>query len=304
MGALDARELEQIVDQRLHGPSGLLDALHEVLALLAQDLAVVLPDQAREAQQRHERRAEVVGHGAERVLELGVLPLQCGDRVRARGRSGMRDARELLALRRPDPLEGQGHLDRRIATSAEPDGFEHGRLVRGERHLQPPRVLGARQHVGEGAIHERRSRLAEQPLGRRVHAAYVAPDVEGDRCLRRAFQHPSEEVQGVLGRSGLRRRGVACFVPKHRHDRARLAPEGQPRRGDAYRAASGLGEHLGLAVLQPTLGGQLLPQLLAHPAAREEIVPATHRVGVEPLFQRSTQPDDATVRADQRHASV
>jgi len=68
----DPRELQEIVDQLLHGAARLLDAVHEVGAGIVQAVAVVLAQQAREAQQGHQRRAEVVGQGVHALLELVV----------------------------------------------------------------------------------------------------------------------------------------------------------------------------------------------------------------------------------------
>jgi len=69
----DARELEEVVDQGLHGVASILDAIEEVPRRVVHALGILLVEEAREAEQRDERRAQIVGDVLDVVLELGVL---------------------------------------------------------------------------------------------------------------------------------------------------------------------------------------------------------------------------------------
>jgi hypothetical protein len=72
LGSPDPRELQEVVDQALHGAAGLLDPIQEMPALLVDTGPVILTQQAREAQQGDQRRAQVMRHRVDVVLELGV----------------------------------------------------------------------------------------------------------------------------------------------------------------------------------------------------------------------------------------
>jgi hypothetical protein len=67
-----ARVVEQVVDQLAHAVAAMLDALEHVAGLLAQALVLVLVEQAGEAVDGAQRRAQVVGDRVGEALQLAV----------------------------------------------------------------------------------------------------------------------------------------------------------------------------------------------------------------------------------------
>src|SRR5271157_243700 len=72
-GLADPRELEQIVDQRLHRSPGLLDAVEEVSAGVSKLIRMVLAQKAREAEEGDKGRAQVMGNAVDVALQVRVL---------------------------------------------------------------------------------------------------------------------------------------------------------------------------------------------------------------------------------------
>jgi hypothetical protein len=72
--------------------------------------------------------------------------------------------------------------------------------------------------------------------------------------------------------------GLLRLVPQHRQNGAAIAPEGQAGRRDPHHAPAAIGQDLGLAVFDASLGEQLLPQIGPAPPLREEVLESTNGV--------------------------
>ena len=91
VAASDGGEHEEVVDELVHLPSGILDALHKVPAFRTELVAEILEERGAEALDAAQGRAQVVGNRIVERLELLVGCLQLG------GALGDAGAREYVA---------------------------------------------------------------------------------------------------------------------------------------------------------------------------------------------------------------
>src|SRR5262245_47268196 len=200
-GLADARELEQIVDQRLHRARGLLDSVEEVVTGLIERGLVILAQQPGEAEQPDQRRAQVVSDRPDAVLELFVRVAQpLLDRAlfgHVAQHEGARPSRARCHRHFGNPLAARSRALRQLA-----DRLAWRAL---DRRRQGIDLLDAlreqrRDRAGDQLVGGR----LEQPERGAVRAAHEAPRVD---CEHGVGQHVEQarfdRVAGgvyVLGR--------------------------------------------------------------------------------------------------------
>ena len=217
----DARELEQVVDQRLHRAPGLLDPIHEVQPGVVEARAVVLAQQPGEAEQRDQRRAQIV---RERAARSARGPRSCAgaprwrpvDRVASRSERiiALRQARlgRERRARRRRPRAGcrrGGAASRSSATPSSPASSDESTRV------EIPRRAA-----------EQRDRTADQLRGACARSAL-------DRAIRVAQQALRIDHHDRVGRAGEQRGFAAGAARQARGDAARAAARAARSRREA-----------------------------------------------------------------------